>query len=101
MASISDSLNLYQLELIALASDYQPPKSLQRNEQRGGIPKLVDIGIAPRGVIAIGLVPMGIVAIGAVSMGIFTIGAVGMGLVNACLVGCGLIVYGVKAMGMI
>ena len=53
--------------------------------------KLIDSGIAPRGIIVIGLVPMGIV----------TFGVVDMGLINACVVGCGLIVYGIKEIELI
>tara|TARA_Y100001968_G_scaffold55934_2_gene47113 strand:- start:1035 stop:1289 length:255 start_codon:yes stop_codon:yes gene_type:complete len=83
-----------------LVSDSQTTNFLNDRGVSHNTPKLLAIGIAPRGIIAIGLVPMGLVSIGAVSMGVFTIGAVGMGLVNACLVGCGLVVYGIKTMGI-
>ena len=83
-----------------MPSDSQAKKGISTNQQIDGIPKLLDIGIAPRGIIAIGLLPMGVFSIGFVSMGVFTVSAVGMGLINVCLVGCGIIVYGIRVMGI-
>ena len=85
---------------IVLSSNSQFLKFMQNTNLFDGFPKLLSIGIAPRGIIAIGLVPMGVVAIGGVSMGIVTVGVVGMGIINLCIVGMGLIIAGVKIMGI-
>ena len=74
-----------------MCSELQITKYLLRQELVERMIKLIDSGIAPRGIIVIGLVPMGIV----------TFGVVDMGLINACVVGCGLIVYGIKEIELI
>ena len=68
-----------------MSSTSQAEKSKNNAELLNGMPKLVSIGVAPRGIIAIQLVPMGIIAIGAVSMGAITVGVVSMGLINVWL----------------
>jgi len=75
------------------------PNQLGQEGGFSGFPKVIAIGIAPRGIIAIGIVPMGLVSIGVVSMGLVSIGCVGMGAISACLVGMGIWATGLNVMG--
>jgi hypothetical protein len=64
-------------------------------------PKLIDVGIAPLGIISIGVVPMGIISIGVVPMGLLSLGVVSMGLISSGLVSMGLAAIGLQTMGLI